>query len=185
MNMYNNNNNNEINTINILSSDVSNDLPDCAICLEKLYFKDSFLLCNHLFHVKCILKWSKIQVKKKLHPCCPICKTNYCYIKFAKNIFNNNSKIIKIFIIKLKYIIKNNKLSLIDYLRICYYICKYHTILNNIKYEKNYINSHYFNDIVINIHPTIQNIFLRTNFNKNLIQENDILIRKCRFCYFY
>ena len=180
----------EINTINQLfeksnTYEIYNihETYECAICLTDIIVEDALLSCNHLFHVKCILKWSKCQIKKHNPPSCPLCRIEYNYTQFAKNVLNNNSKLIKNIISKLKYIINNTKLSFINYFHIKLVIYKFYIMIHNIKYEKDPLNSYYFNNMILQLPPTIEQIYLNTNFNKNSsVQEPDLIIKKCRRC---
>ena len=154
---------------------------ECAICLADIIVEDSLLLCNHLFHVKCILQWCKCQIKNHKLPSCPLCKTEYNYTQFAKNVINNNSKLIKNIIIKLKYIINNNnKLSFINYLHIKLLLSEFYIMLHNIKYEKDHVNSNYFNNMILLLPSNIEEIYLNTYLNHG--EEPDLVIKKYKKC---
>lgn len=47
----------------------------CAICLEKMYYKNCIFLkdCDHIFHNCCITRWIKIENT------CPNCRTEIVY----------------------------------------------------------------------------------------------------------
>lgn len=40
-----------------LSVDTSSELPNCAVCLEKMEDGVLTILCNHSFHFKCLQQW--------------------------------------------------------------------------------------------------------------------------------
>ena len=45
--------------------------PDCIICYDKISnINTTTTLCNHTYHLKCLLKWCKE------HNTCPICRDN-------------------------------------------------------------------------------------------------------------
>lgn len=176
----------EINTINpafeIISISNINESIECAICLANITTEDPLLCCKHLFHVKCILKWTKIQFRNKTKLTCPICKLEYNLIDFAKNVIKYNGKLLHNIINKLKFIINNTNLSLINYIQIKFLIYKFYYHYNKIKYEKKPLESFYFNYISFKIHPNIEKLLLNQNYqnSQNSDQENDILINKCK-----
>ena len=60
--------------------------PECTICLEE--FKENeigvFLTCNHVFHEKCIVKWSNRQKSNSTIPDCPNCRKKLQIVKYKK-----------------------------------------------------------------------------------------------------
>ena len=62
------------------------ELEECSICLEEMKdYKNIIILdCRHVFHTKCILKWSKsnnnisyLSDRIRIKSDCPLCKKNY------------------------------------------------------------------------------------------------------------
>jgi len=158
--------------------DAIQEINECAICLSNITDEVPLLCCNHLFHVKCILKWYKSQLNtsNKNIPSCPICKCKYDPVNFSKNILKYNNNLINTMIKKLEFIINNNNnnISFINYIRIKLLIINYNSNYNKIKYEKDPLNSLFFNQLVFKVHPNINKLLSNNNFN----QENDILINK-------
>jgi hypothetical protein len=52
------------------NSELSNEDPECCICLAKYKDKEELrqLPCTHVFHLKCVDHWLRIT------SCCPLCK---------------------------------------------------------------------------------------------------------------
>jgi hypothetical protein len=170
----------EINTITPTIS-ISNENIECAICLSNITDEVPLLSCNHLFHIKCIVKWSKVQLYKKFIQRCPLCKSKYNYRQFAANVLKYNTILLHNMINKLEFIINNNNnIAFINYIRIKLLIYNYTNIYNKIKYEKNPTSSEFFNNLNFTLHPNIQKLLLNTNSKENtnidinLIKENDI-----------
>jgi len=72
---------NYIKEINIQNKNIEHyDSSTCSICLEDLNLdstkninKFAYLDCGHIYHTKCIQKWSKSQIKNIINPSCPSC----------------------------------------------------------------------------------------------------------------
>jgi hypothetical protein len=47
---------------------------ECSICYENMYeYSSTWLPCSHVFHDKCINRWSQKCKQKKLPNTCPLC----------------------------------------------------------------------------------------------------------------
>jgi hypothetical protein len=157
---------------------VDNEVTECAICLANINNILPHLPCKHIFHIECILKWSKTQRSKHKKSSCPICKRKYDINIYAKAILKHNCDLIANIINKLEFIINNNNLSFINYIQIKYLIYNYKIIFYKNKYEKQPLTSNMLKTLNISLPSNIATIIDNTNFDKS----NDINIKRCRKC---
>lgn len=66
-----------------MTVDATSELPNCAVCLEKIEDGVLTILCNHSFHFKCLQQWEdSTQVLqnsgfiKFINFSCPVCRFN-------------------------------------------------------------------------------------------------------------